>query len=193
MLLVDEAHATGVLGPTGRGAVEACGIDPRDVIRVGTLSKSLGSLGGFLAGSARLVRHVVNSAPTLIFSTSLPPAAAAAASEALRIARDEPWRRHRLAELSDHLCSRLAPVFPIMEGVRGPIIPILLGDSDRALAASEKLRHEGFLVPAIRPPTVPRGTARLRIGLCAVHDLAQIDALAQALKRIQTDAANEAR
>ncbi len=169
MLLVDEAHGTGVFGPDGRGAASECGVAERVTVRVGTLSKALGSLGGFVAGSRRLVDHIINHAPTLIYSTALPPAAASAAREALAIARAEPWRREHVRRLGEQLRADLrAAGFPVAPSV-GPIVPLIVGDAARAVGLADRLRARGFLVPAIRPPTVPKGTARLRISLSAAH------------------------
>ena len=185
MLLVDEAHGTGVFGPEGGGACSELGVADRVPIRVGTLSKALGSIGGFVAGSRRLVDHLINRAPSLIYSTSMPAAAAAAATEALRISIAEPERRDRLHRHSRRLRDRVARLgLPIPAGSVGPIVPVLIGLAERAVDASEALRDAGVLVPAIRPPTVPRCTARLRISLSASHTEAQVDALADALERL---------
>lgn len=181
MLLVDEAHGTGVFGPDGRGAASALGVADRVPIRVGTLSKALGSIGGFVAGSRRLVDHLINHAPTLIYSTALPPAAAAAASEALRIAVEEPWRRDRVHELGRRLRDRLRALGFEVPHSTGPIIPVILGDAIETVLISRSLRSDRMLVPAIRPPTVPRGTARLRIGLSASHRDSDLDALIEAM------------
>src|SRR5439155_20234431 len=108
MLLVDEAHGTGVFGPDGRGAASACGVAARVHVRVGTLSKALGSLGGFVAGSRRLIDWLTNHARTLVYSTALPPPAAAAARAALEVARAEPWRRRRVLELGRGLIAALS-------------------------------------------------------------------------------------
>jgi 7-keto-8-aminopelargonate synthetase-like enzyme len=159
------------------------GVEDRVPIRVGTLSKALGSLGGFVAGSRRLVDHVVNRARTLLYSTSLPPACAAAAREALRIARSEPDRRDRLHRMGDDLRTRLRAAGWIVPDSRGPIVPVIVGEPDRALSLSAALRDRGFLVPAIRPPTVPEGTSRLRISLSAALDEAVVASLAEALGR----------
>ena len=169
MLLVDEAHGTGVFGADGRGACSELHVTERIPIRVGTLSKSLGSLGGFVAGSQRLIDHLVQNAPSFIYSTSLPAPAAAAALESLRIVEAEPWRRERVRALGDHVRSALSSAgFNIGDSI-GPIIPVLIGDPQRALELAELLRNDGLFVSAIRPPTVPRGTDRLRISLSAVH------------------------
>jgi 8-amino-7-oxononanoate synthase len=181
MFLVDEAHATGVLGPDGRGAASACGVAERIPIRVGTLSKALGSIGGFVAGSRRLIDHLINHASTLIYSTALPPAAAAAAQAALAIARSEPWRRQRLRELGDRLRTELAERGFSVAGSASPIIPVLLGEPERVMILADRLRARGFLVPAIRPPSVPPGTSRLRISLSAAHEPTHVLALAREL------------
>jgi 8-amino-7-oxononanoate synthase len=183
MLLVDEAHGTGVFGPDGRGACAELGVADRVPIRVGTLSKALGSLGGFVAGSRRLVDHLVNHARTLIYSTALPPPAVAAAEEALRIARSEPWRRERARALGDRLRGMLRSAgLRVLDGP-GPIVPVLVGGPDAAVALAARLRDAGLLVPAIRPPTVPAGTSRLRVSLSAAHEEADVDALLGALAR----------
>jgi 8-amino-7-oxononanoate synthase len=186
MLLVDEAHGTGVFGPGGRGAAEASGVADRVHVRVGTLSKALGSLGGFVAGSRRLIDWLTNHARTLIYSTALPPAAAAAAGAALAIAREEPWRRERLVELGRRLVAEVAAAGFSSGPLRteGPIVPVLLGSPARALAASEELRRRGLYVPAIRPPTVPEGTARLRVSLSAAHRDEDLDRLIATLHHL---------
>lgn len=177
MLLVDEAHGTGVVGPDGRGAAAEAGVADRVHIRVGTLSKALGSIGGFVAGTQKLIDWLVNHARTLIYSTSLPPAAAAAARRALAISRDEPWRRERVCQLGDRVRQALvAGGFQVPQS-RGPIVPVLLGDAASAVAMANRLRERGVLVPAIRPPTVPAGTARLRISLSAGHSDGQVELL----------------
>jgi 8-amino-7-oxononanoate synthase len=181
MLLVDEAHGTGVFGPDGRGACSELGVADRVPIRVGTLSKALGSLGGFVAGSRRLIDHLVNSARTLIYSTALPPAAAAAADEGLKIARSEPWRRERAWALGDRLRGSLREAGLQVVDSSGPIVPVILGEPGAALAESARLRELGFLVPAIRPPTVPAGTSRLRLSLSAAHQEADLEGLMDAL------------
>jgi 8-amino-7-oxononanoate synthase len=182
MLMVDEAHGTGVFGPGGQGASHGEGLADQVHVRVGTLSKALGSLGGFVAGSARVVAHIVNRAKPLIYSTSLPPACAAAALEALRIAQAEPWRRERIHGLGDRLRPALRLQGWEVPESRGPIIPVIVGGAETALAISADLRKNGWFVPAIRPPTVPVGTARLRISLSARHDEAIIAGLIEAVR-----------
>jgi 8-amino-7-oxononanoate synthase len=181
ILLVDEAHGTGVFGPGGRGASEACGVHGRVDVLVGTLSKALGSIGGFVAGSRRLVDWLINLARPLIYSTSLPAPAASAANRALEILQGEPWRRQKLFELSKRLGAKRPE---ISSGGAGPILPWVVGSPERAIELSAKLLERGFLIPAIRPPTVPSGTARLRISLSAAHDSADVDRLIVALAEI---------
>jgi 8-amino-7-oxononanoate synthase len=181
MLMVDEAHGTGVFGRDGRGAASACGVADRVAVRVGTLSKALGSLGGFVAGSARLVDWLVNHARPLIFSTALPPAAAAAAREALAIVQAEPWRRDRVHALADRLRTGLTAAGLSVRPSPGPIVPVVLGEPGRAVETAARLREAGFDAPAIRPPTVPEGTSRLRICLSAAHTEQDVDDLIRAL------------
>jgi 8-amino-7-oxononanoate synthase len=188
MLLVDEAHATGVIGPDGRGAAAACGVADRVPIRVGTLSKALGSIGGFVAGSRPLIDWLINHARTMIYSTSLPAAAAAAAREALSIAVAEPQRSERLQLLTRSLRRSLVDLaLPTIDGP-SPIVPIVTGQTDLAVSCAEMLNSRGFFVPAIRPPTVPDGTARVRISITANHVEADVAELAAALGDFQPGA-----
>ncbi len=177
MLLVDEAHGTGVFGADGRGAAAAAGVADRVQVRVGTLSKALGSVGGFVAGSRRLIGHLVNHARPLLYSTALPPAAAAAALAALEIMRSEPWRRERVFILGGRLRGALVGAGLDVIPAAGPIVAVVLGEAGAAVEASDRLRRLGLFVPAIRPPTVPAGTARLRVSLSAAHTDADLEAL----------------
>jgi 8-amino-7-oxononanoate synthase len=177
-VIVDEAHGTGVFGSRGRGACELLGVENRVAVRVGTLSKAIGALGGFVTGSTELVDFLWNRARSQIYSTALPPAICAAAMAAVDIMESEPARRERLATAStrfrDHL--RTAGVEPMSRSV-GPIVPIVLNDPSAATSVAERLEKRGFLVGAIRPPTVPRGTSRLRIVVSTAHaadDLARL-------------------
>jgi 8-amino-7-oxononanoate synthase len=181
MLLVDEAHGTGVFGPDGRGAAAACGVAERVHVRVGTLSKALGSLGGFVAGSRRLIDWLTNHARTLVYSTALPPAAAAAAAAALGIARAEPWRRARVLQGGRSLVAALGRAGLTIGPSAGSIVPVMFGTPELAMARAEHLLGRGLYVPAIRPPTVPAGTSRLRISLSAAHRDSDLAALVDAL------------
>jgi 8-amino-7-oxononanoate synthase len=166
LLVLDEAHA--VLGPD-----PAPFLDGVDVLRMGTLSKALGSLGGFVAGPRRFVELLENRARSYIFTTAPTPADAAAALCALRLIRSPEGDRLRL-HLANHV-ERVAPGHP------SPIVPVVLGEEQAALTASAALLHEGLWVPAIRPPTVPQGTARLRVTLSASHSASQVGRLLAAL------------
>ncbi|MES1158003.1 MAG: 8-amino-7-oxononanoate synthase [Haliangium ochraceum] len=172
ILVVDEAHALGVHGPAGRGLCAAAGVVPDALI--GTLGKALGASGGFVAGSSVLRDYLVNRARTFIFTTALPAPVAAAAARALEIAAgpEGDQRRARLAALGGLLTQRLTKLRPLPSPGRaplGPIFPFLLGENERALSVSAELRRRSIFVPAIRPPTVPAGTARLRMTLSAAH------------------------
>ncbi|MFO0581493.1 MAG: 8-amino-7-oxononanoate synthase [Anaeromyxobacter sp.] len=184
MLYVDEAHATGVLGPTGAGLAEALGVAGRVDVRMGTLGKALGAFGAYVGGERRLVDWLVNRARPFVFTTALPPAACGAALEALRIVREEPARRERVNALAARAKAGLARLGFVLDGVVAPILPVVLGTEARAVAASRALRERGFFVRAIRPPTVPRGTSRLRVTLTAAHDEGQVDAFLGALAEV---------
>lgn len=181
MVLVDEAHATGVLGPGGRGAAAEFGVSERLELRLGTLSKALGSQGGFAVGSRRVIQHLVNLAPSFLFSTALPPSAAAAALASVQILQEESHRteavRARADSLAEALRSRGWSIPPIVAA----ILPVMIGDPERALAISERVRAHGVLVPAIRPPTVPRNSSRLRVTVSYAHTDEQVAALVRAL------------
>ncbi len=183
MLLVDEAHGTGVFGPTGRGACEEQGVGDRVHVRVGTLSKAVGSLGGFVAGSRQLIDWLTNRARTLIYSTSLPPAVAAAGLKGLELMQAEPWRRERVRALGERVASELGRLgLDVPTLSRSPIVPVILGEPELAMRASAALERAGLFMPAIRPPTVPRGTARLRVSLSAGHSDAEVDRLIGGIK-----------
>jgi 8-amino-7-oxononanoate synthase len=168
LLLIDEAHATGVLGESGRGLTDllpARGYDPGRVVKVGTLSKALGAQGGFVCGSRLLIDYLVNCARPYIFSTALAPPAAAAARQAVSLVQAEPERRRHLLALAGRLRDGLgAPGHP-----HSQIVPLIVGEAAAAVRLSARLEECGLLVPAIRPPSVPEGTARLRISLTAGH------------------------
>lgn len=192
MLLVDEAHGTGVLGKTGAGCVEQFGCTGQELIQVGTLSKALGSLGGYVAGSATLIDFLRNRAPTWIYTTGLSPADTAAALAAIQIVQAEPERRDRLwhnrryleTSLTQHLAD-LPPSFTLLPS-ESPILCLQVDRPTTALALSQTLLERGSFVPAVRPPTVP--TSRLRITLMATHTTEQIqqlsDDLHQAVKNL---------
>jgi 8-amino-7-oxononanoate synthase len=172
LLVVDDAHGTGVLGPSGRGAVEAAGLSPGpDLLEVATLGKAFGAYGAFVAWTAEGIDFLRHRARGFVFSTALPPAVAAMGREGMRIAAAEPERRARVLALARRFG-------------RGdsPIASVVLGSTEEAVRASERLLAKGFWVPAVRPPTVPAGTARLRVSLSAAHTEAEVDALAEAIR-----------
>ncbi len=168
-LLIDEAHATGVLGSSGRGAAELAGVEDQIDATVGTLSKAIGSLGGFVAGPGVLIEKIRNKARAFIYTTALPPALCAAAIESLRIIRQEPDRRQRVLSMASDLKEALARAGFAASDSQSQIIPVIVGGAGEALRMSEQLLSAGFLVPAIRPPTVAPGTSRLRVSVCAGH------------------------
>ena len=187
MLMVDEAHALGVVGPEGRGAAAEAGVgDDVDVI-VGTLSKSLGSHGGFVAGSPKLVDYLANRARSYVFSTASPVAAAAAGLAALGILRDEPDRRQRLLASADRLRLQLSEQGFVVGKSSHQIVPVVLGEASVTVEFAAQLKARGFWVPCIRPPTVPKGESCLRISLSSVHSDAQIDALIEALVEVRAE------
>jgi 8-amino-7-oxononanoate synthase len=179
-LVVDEAHAVGVFGPAGRGICAERGVVP-DVL-VGTLGKSFGSGGAFAAGSSELVSWLWNRARSFVFSTGLSPVAAAAGSRSLRDIAGDSTRRERLLENVRRLRSGLQGLGLSPRG-HGPIVPLVVGDSRRALAVADSLRSEGVYVQAVRPPTVPVGTARLRMTTTAAHSHQDIDDALRAIER----------
>ncbi len=184
MLMVDDAHGMGVIGDTGSGSVCTAGLDQDAVpVLMGTFGKAFGSFGAFVAGSEALVETLVNRARTYVFTTALPAPVAAATRVALSIVREESWRREHLADLIGRFrkgASELGLTLPASET---PIQPVIIGSDGPALEISEYLWEKGFWISAIRPPTVPEGSARLRITLSACHSREQIDALLDVLGR----------
>jgi 8-amino-7-oxononanoate synthase len=181
ILLVDEAHATGVFGARGRGVAESLGVEDKIDMRIGTLSKALGCSGGFVCGSRRLIDWLVNAARPYVFSTALAPPVAAAGSAALEVVRDEPERRVELLRRADDLRARLIGGGWSIGESASQIIPLVAGEAAQALAWSERLRAAGLLVPAIRPPSVPNGQSLLRVSLTWRHTPAMIEQLVEAL------------
>jgi 8-amino-7-oxononanoate synthase len=177
-LVVDDAHALGVIGATGRGSCEHFGLSDDDVpVLIGTFGKAFGTFGAFVAGSADLIDFLVQKSRTYIYTTALPPAVAAATFAALEVAQRDTWRRERVLAHA----RRVHGVMGLPGSSVSPIVPIILKDEVRALTASRALEERGFLVSAIRPPTVPPGTSRLRVTLSASHEESQVDELISAL------------
>jgi 8-amino-7-oxononanoate synthase len=181
-VIVDEAHGTGVWGAHGRGVTEELGVENQVAVRIGTLSKAAGSLGGFVAGPVALCDWLFQKARPQMYSTALPPAICAAAATAVEMIEGEPWRRERLHRLSALFRDQLA-----LQGLeaassgRGPIIPVLVDTAASAVDAAAGLEAAGFLVAAIRPPTVASGTSRLRICISASHEDDDVVGFARAL------------
>ncbi|MGD8498945.1 MAG: 8-amino-7-oxononanoate synthase, partial [Chromatiales bacterium] len=186
-LMVDDAHGLGVLGETGAGSLEQFGLGAEQVpILMGTLGKAFGTAGAFVAGSAELIETLIQQARTYVYTTAQPPAVAEATRAALRLVRDEPWRREHLEALVERFRAGATQIgLRLMESPT-PIQPILIGQSERALQLSEALLARGLLVPAIRPPTVPKGTARLRVTLSAAHTDSQVARLLETLAALYT-------
>lgn len=181
MLLVDEAHATGVMGTTGAGCVEHFGCTGGQVVQVGTLSKALGSLGGYVAGTEALIDFLRNRAPSWIYTTALSPANTAAALAAINIVQQEPERRNQLWRNVDylkHLITQHLPNLKLLPS-ESPILCFQLESAADALTAGYQLKAAGIFAPAIRPPTVP--TSRIRISVMATHEPAHLEQLLSAL------------
>jgi 8-amino-7-oxononanoate synthase len=171
-----------VLGDTGRGSLEAAGLGADAVpVLMGTLGKALGTFGAFVAGADDLVETLVQTARTYIYTTALPPAVAAATRASLRVMQDEPWRRTRVLDHAARFRREAAGLGLRLPGSPTPIQPVIFGSEAAAVAASEALRARGLWAPAIRPPTVPAGTSRLRITFSAAHSSADVDRLLDAL------------
>ena len=183
-LMVDDAHGIGVLGADGAGSVAAAGLGQNDVpVLMATLGKALGAAGAFVAGSAALIGALVQFARTWIYTTAMPPLLAAAASAAIDVARFESGRREKLERLIAHFRHGAAERGIALLASSTPIQPVVIGASAAALTAAAALHEAGFFVPAIRPPTVPEGKARLRVTLSASHEEAEVEALLNALAR----------
>lgn len=192
-VMVDDAHGFGPLGATGGGIVEHFGLGLDDVqVLVGTLGKAFGTAGAFVAGSEELIETLIQFARPYIYTTSQPPAVACATLQSLRLLRTESWRREHLNKLIVRFRQGAEEIGLSLMDSPTPIQPILIGDSERALQLSALLKERGLLVGAIRPPTVPAGSARLRVTLSAAHSEAQLeqllDALAECWPQVKPDA-----
>lgn len=195
MLMVDEAHATGIFGEKGRGVVEVLGSDPlvmrdnplhaRVHIRVGTMSKALGSGGGFVCGRQTLIDWLANRARTYVFSTAQPPAASAAATVALELVAREPNRREQLLVAGAKLRGHLMEQGWNTGRSESQIIPIVIGDAERTMRLAAALREAGFFVPGIRPPSVPEGQSLLRLSLCYHHTPEMVGDLLETIAKLR--------
>ena len=187
-LMVDDAHGLGVIGRQGRGTLDHYGLGLIDVpILMGTLGKAFGTFGAFVAGSEELIETLIHKARTYIFTTATPPAVAAATRASLRLAQQEDWRRERLQVLIKRFRIGARQLGLRLMDSQTPIQPLLVGEAARAMALSTALQGHGILINAIRPPTVPTGTARLRITFSANHSEAHVDRLLDALQAVSGD------
>lgn len=188
VLIVDEAHASGIFGPTGRGFTEGC-YDER-LITLHTCGKALGVAGGLVLGPAVIMDYLINASRPFIYSTAPPPYVAAAVRRALELIDEEPWRRDRLQQLASLAGRRLSETLGDRVAPAGSqIIPVILGTESRAIAVAEGLQRSGFDVRAIRPPTVPPGSSRLRVSISVDRTEEEIGALARALETALVPAA----
>lgn len=184
MVMVDDAHGTGVLGKKGRGTAEHFGIEKGIDIHMGTLGKALGAYGAYAAGDKGLIEFLINKARGFIFTTALPPSVLASAIMAIEILKKEPHLIKRLWENRDYFVSGLKALGFDTMGCETPIIPILIGSAEKALKISEGLFEQGVYVPAIRPPTVPEDTCRLRLTVMAAHTKEELDIALKAFEKI---------
>lgn len=183
-LMVDDAHATGVLGKNGAGAAEYFGLTHRVHLCMGTLSKSAGAEGGYVAADQAFIDYLRNHARSFIFQTSLSPGVAAAASTGIRLIQEQPWRREKLIELANIFRKELKALgFQLVEGTT-PIIAVVIGGAQEAVEFSRLLEEDGVFAPAIRPPTVPEGTSRIRVTLMATHQQEELDIALRACAKI---------
>ena len=183
LVFVDDAHGTGVMGRTGRGSLEHCGVEARIPFHMGTLSKALGSAGGYLVGSDSFVQFLITTSRPFLYTTAPPPAVAAAALAALRLIDSEPGRRTALWNNREYFFAGLRRLGFRTTATVSPIIPVLIGDAERAVRFSRHLLDEGVYAPAIRPPTVPRSTSRIRATVTADHTTGQLDEALAAFER----------
>jgi 8-amino-7-oxononanoate synthase len=184
-LLLDDAHGFGVLGPHGQGTLAHYDAGSKRVIYMATLGKAAGVFGAFVAGAAVAIETLVQRARSYVYTTATPPLLSVALAKSLDLIRDEGWRRQRLQQLIALLRQRLKPGRWRLAPSLTAIQPLVIGDNDEAMAVAERLARDGLLVPAIRPPTVPQGTARLRISLSAAHAPDDVERLAAALNAAQ--------
>lgn len=184
-LMVDDAHGLGVLGKTGRGSLEHFALNAQQVpILMGTLGKAFGTAGAFVAGSHELIETLIQKARTYIYTTAMPPAVAEATRTSLQRVLQESWRREKLQSLVQQFRQGAGELGLQVMRSASPIQPLLIGDTQKTVQASDALWNEGILVTAIRPPTVPEGTARLRITFSADHEEAHVEKLLQALEKV---------
>jgi 8-amino-7-oxononanoate synthase len=182
LLLLDEAHASGVYGPAGAGLAAELRLGQMVDVSILTLSKALGGIGGAVCGSAVFCDALVNYGRAYLFSTALPAAVAAAGEAAITVLREDPSRQMRVRELARHVREKLGQTPFVMPSGDSPIVPIILGEEGHTLRAARELFEKGLLVVAVRPPTVPRGSSRLRITLCSQHSDEEVERLIAAIQ-----------
>lgn len=183
-IMIDDAHATGVLGNDGCGTADYFGLKDEIDFTVGTLSKAIGAEGGFVSTSSIAKNYLLNNARSFIFQTALSPSAIEAAREGISIIQNEPERRKQLLKNAQHLRLKLEKSGFVVRGGETPIISLIIGGSHEAMQFSAKLMDEGVFIPAIRPPTVPKGSSRLRITVMATHTMEQLDMVISKIKKI---------
>jgi 7-keto-8-aminopelargonate synthetase-like enzyme len=185
MMMVDDAHGTGVLGKKGKGTAEQLAVSAEDItIQMGTLGKALGTYGAYVAGSRELIDYLINKVRPFIYSTALPPNVAAAAIAAIDIVEEEPELRTALNGNAQFMRNGLRELGFDTMGSETQIIPVLVGDSGKAIAMMDNLLEEGVFAQAIRPPTVPEGTARIRVTVMANHTLEDLNRALAAFKKV---------
>ncbi|VAW19743.1 8-amino-7-oxononanoate synthase, partial [hydrothermal vent metagenome] len=184
LVMVDEAHALGVMGKRGKGLVEHFSLEKEIDVQMGTLSKAVGSFGAYCCGSQKLISFLVNKARSFIYTTAMPPSTAAASHKAIEIIEEDARRRETLWKHTTFIEKRLRNLgFNILDS-QTPIIPIVIGDSAKALEFSRELFDQGIFISAIRPPTVPKGSERLRLTIMATHTQSDIEYLLQSIEKI---------
>lgn len=187
LVMIDEAHALGVMGKNGKGLAEHFGVEDRIDIQMGTLSKAAGSFGAYCCGSKELIEFLVNKARSFIYTTALPPAVAASARKAIEIIRDDPALRQKLWANTEYFKKAIVTMGFSTLFSQTPIIPIVVGESAVAVEFSRRLLEQGIFVSAIRPPTVPQNTARLRLTVMATHTRGDLDYVLRELEVIGRD------
>jgi 8-amino-7-oxononanoate synthase len=187
VLMVDDAHATGVLGNTGRGTAEYFGLTGQIPVQMGTFSKALGSFGAFVAGDRALIDYLVNRSRSFIFSTALPPMVCAASIAALDVIDREPERRENLRRNKARFVLGMLSLGIAIADSKTPIVPLMIGASKKALQVSEKLLEYGIYAAAVRPPAVPEGTARIRTTITATHTAEDIDKALDIFDRLKCE------
>jgi glycine C-acetyltransferase/8-amino-7-oxononanoate synthase len=185
MVMVDEAHATGLFGTSGAGVVAKLGLGDRVLVQMGTLGKALGGFGAYVAGSAALRELLINRCRSFIFTTALPPAVMAMAIAAIDLVRQEPERRERLWNNCRYLADGLLGLGFHVSAAAGPILPLIIGDADKCVKFSERLLERGVFAQGIRPPTVPPETSRLRVTAMATHTREHLDRALAAFAEIR--------